>query len=107
MAKKNEAASGTIKVTQTGSPIRREKDQRATLIGLGLNKMHKTRELRGQPRGSGHDPQGRAHGIGRGLTQMILPVRGGCRGGTARTEVRAFRPSLFNQRDKSESECTT
>jgi large subunit ribosomal protein L30 len=35
----------TIKVTQTGSPIRRTDDQRATLIGLGLNKMHKTREL--------------------------------------------------------------
>lgn len=35
----------TIKITQTGSPIRREKDQRATLVGLGLNKMHKTREL--------------------------------------------------------------
>jgi len=39
----------TIKVTQTGSPIRREKDQRATLIGLGLNKMHKTRELADTP----------------------------------------------------------
>lgn len=39
----------TIKVTQTGSPIRREKDQRATLIGLGLNKMHKTRELQDTP----------------------------------------------------------
>ena len=39
----------TIKVTQTGSPIRREKDQRATLIGLGLNKMHKTRELEDSP----------------------------------------------------------
>jgi large subunit ribosomal protein L30 len=39
----------TIKVTQTGSPIRREKDQRATLIGLGLNKMHKTRELENSP----------------------------------------------------------
>ena len=35
----------TIKITQTGSPIRRQKDQRATLVGLGLNKMHKTREL--------------------------------------------------------------
>ena len=32
-------------MTQTGSPIRRTADQRATLIGLGLNKMHKTREL--------------------------------------------------------------
>ncbi|MFX8094735.1 uL30 family ribosomal protein, partial [Acinetobacter baumannii] len=29
----------TIKITQTGSPIRRTKDQRATLIGLGLGKM--------------------------------------------------------------------
>ena len=39
----------TIKVTQTGSPIRRTGDQRATLIGLGLNKMHKTRELEDTP----------------------------------------------------------
>ena len=39
----------TIKITQTGSPIRREKDQRATLVGLGLNKMHKTRELEDTP----------------------------------------------------------
>jgi large subunit ribosomal protein L30 len=35
----------TIKVKQTGSPIRRTKDQRATLVGLGLNKMHKVSEL--------------------------------------------------------------
>jgi large subunit ribosomal protein L30 len=39
----------TIKVTQTGSPIRRTSDQRATLVGLGLNKMHKTRELEDTP----------------------------------------------------------
>ena len=39
----------TIKVTQTGSPIRRTPDQRATLIGLGLNKMHRTRELEDSP----------------------------------------------------------
>jgi large subunit ribosomal protein L30 len=38
-----------IKITQTGSPIRREKDQRATLVGLGLNKMHRTRELEDTP----------------------------------------------------------
>jgi large subunit ribosomal protein L30 len=38
-----------IKVTQVGSPIRREASQRATLIGLGLNKMHKTRELEDTP----------------------------------------------------------
>ena len=39
----------TLKITQTGSPIRRTPDQRATLIGLGLNKMHKTVELDDTP----------------------------------------------------------
>ena len=39
----------TIKITQTGSPIRRTKDQRATLIGLGLNKLHRTVELTDTP----------------------------------------------------------
>jgi large subunit ribosomal protein L30 len=34
-----------IKITQTGSPIGRTDDQRATLIGLGLNKRHRSREL--------------------------------------------------------------
>ncbi len=38
-----------IKITQTGSPIRRTDDQRATLIGLGLNKMHKTVEIEDSP----------------------------------------------------------
>ena len=33
-----------LKITQTGSPIRRTPDQRKTLTGLGLNKMHKTVE---------------------------------------------------------------
>jgi large subunit ribosomal protein L30 len=39
----------TIKITQTGSPIRREPSQRQTLIGLGLNKMHRTVELEDSP----------------------------------------------------------
>lgn len=39
----------TIKVTQIGSPIGRPDDQRATLIGLGLNKMHKTSVLEDTP----------------------------------------------------------
>ncbi|MBT8410713.1 MAG: 50S ribosomal protein L30 [Octadecabacter sp.] len=39
----------TIVVKQIGSPIRRPKDQKQTLIGLGLNKMHKTRELEDTP----------------------------------------------------------
>ena len=38
-----------IKVTQIGSPIGRRRDQRATRIGLGLNKMHRTRELEDTP----------------------------------------------------------
>src|SRR4028118_1757921 len=39
----------TIKITQTGSPIRRDKTQRATLVGLGLNKMHRTVEVQETP----------------------------------------------------------
>ena len=38
-----------IKITQTGSPIRRDKTQRATLVGLGLNKMGRTVEVEGTP----------------------------------------------------------
>ena len=38
-----------VKITQTGSQIRRTPDQRKTLIGLGLNKMHKTVELEDTP----------------------------------------------------------
>ena len=38
-----------IKITQTGSPIRRTPNQRQTLIGLGLNKMHRTSELEDTP----------------------------------------------------------
>ncbi len=39
----------TIVVKQIGSPIRRPKDQLATLKGLGLNKMNRTRELEDTP----------------------------------------------------------
>ena len=34
-----------IKIKQIGSPIRRPESQRKTLIGLGLNKMHRVSEL--------------------------------------------------------------
>ena len=43
------ASKKTIKVTQIGSPQRRPAIQRQTLIGLGLNKMHRTRELEDTP----------------------------------------------------------
>lgn len=51
-AKKAEKApkSGkTITVTQIGSPIGRHSSQRATLIGLGLNKRHRTSVLEDTP----------------------------------------------------------
>ncbi|MQT13758.1 50S ribosomal protein L30 [Segnochrobactrum spirostomi] len=38
-----------VTVEQTGSPIRRSDDQRATLIGLGLNKLHRRRTLADTP----------------------------------------------------------
>jgi large subunit ribosomal protein L30 len=38
-----------LRVTQIGSPIGRTKDQEDTLIGLGLNKRHRTRELQDTP----------------------------------------------------------
>lgn len=43
------AAKKTLKVRQTGSPIRRKPDQRQTLVGLGLNKMGRVRELEDTP----------------------------------------------------------
>ena len=42
-------AGPTVKVKQIKSPIGRRGDQRKTLIGLGLNKMHRTRELEDTP----------------------------------------------------------
>ena len=39
----------TIRITQTGSPIGRRNDQRQTLVGLGLNKLHRSRELEDTP----------------------------------------------------------
>ncbi|MBQ8103997.1 MULTISPECIES: 50S ribosomal protein L30 [unclassified Afipia] len=43
------AATKTIKVEQTGSPIRRQAAQRATLIGLRLNKIGRVAELQDSP----------------------------------------------------------
>ena len=43
------ATGATVTVKQTGSPIRRRADQRATLIGLGLNKMERRRTLPDTP----------------------------------------------------------
>lgn len=49
-AAKTVAKSGnTITVKQVGSPIGRQSYQRSTLIGLGLNKMQRTRTLEDTP----------------------------------------------------------
>ena len=42
-------AENKIKVRQTASPIRRKKDQRATLVGLGLNRVGRVSELEDTP----------------------------------------------------------
>jgi large subunit ribosomal protein L15 len=42
-------AAKTIKIEQVGSPIRRHESQRATLVGLGLNKIGRINELEDNP----------------------------------------------------------
>ncbi|WP_460451685.1 uL30 family ribosomal protein [Alsobacter sp. SYSU BS001988] len=42
-------ADKTVTVEQTGSPIRRDASQRATLVGLGLNKMNRRSTLADTP----------------------------------------------------------
>jgi large subunit ribosomal protein L30 len=39
----------TVTVEQIGSPTRRTQDQRATLVGLGLNKIRRRRTLEDTP----------------------------------------------------------
>jgi len=38
-----------ITIRQTGSPIRRKSDQRATLVGLGLDRVGRERTLEDSP----------------------------------------------------------
>ena len=45
----NKTEAKTITVKQTGSPIRRKNDQRATLVGLGLNRMGRESTLEDTP----------------------------------------------------------
>ena len=42
-------SEGKVTVRQTGSPIRRKNDQRATLVGLGLNRLGRTATLEDTP----------------------------------------------------------
>jgi ribosomal protein L30, bacterial/organelle len=45
----SESSQKRVRVTQVRSPIGRRADQRATLIGLGLNKINRSRELEDTP----------------------------------------------------------
>ncbi len=46
-------SGGKLKITQIGSPIGRPADQRATLVRLGLNKLHRTRIVEDTPANRG------------------------------------------------------
>ncbi len=48
-AKAKKASGKTVRLTQIGSPIGRQAYQRKTLIGLGLNKLHRSSELEDTP----------------------------------------------------------
>jgi large subunit ribosomal protein L30 len=57
----------TIKIEQTGSPIRRDIVQRTTLVGLGLNKIGRVAELPDTPA---------THGMIRKVRHMVRVVDG-------------------------------
>ena len=42
-------SGGSVTLTQTGSPIGRQQSQRQTLVGLGLNKIGRTKTLEDTP----------------------------------------------------------
>ena len=96
-----------IKITQTGSPIRRDKTQRATLVGLGLNKLRRTVEVEGTPEVLGqvrkvpHLVRSRkpssASPRERDAGAILLKREAGPSSASGRGTLR----------DKSESECTT
>ena len=44
-----QTTTGTVTVEQIGSPIRREGSQRKTLVGLGLNRLHRRSTLPDNP----------------------------------------------------------
>ncbi len=44
-----QAEVGRLRITQIGSGIGRPKDQKATLVGLGLNKLNRSRVLDDSP----------------------------------------------------------
>ena len=68
------AENKTVRVTQIASPIGRKPGQRETLIGLGLNKIRRTRELEDTP----------------GQPDLVQPGVGVCRHGACCKPVEAL-----------------
>jgi len=60
-------AKKTIKLEQVASPLRRHHDQRETLIGLGLNKIGRTKDLPDTPE---------THGMIRKIPHLVRIVSG-------------------------------
>ena len=61
------AKAKTIKVEQIASPLRKHFDQRQTLVGLGLNKIGRIRELPDSPE---------THGMIRKVQHLVRVVDG-------------------------------
>ena len=78
-AEAEDMAEGSAKVTvrQTGSPIRRKNDQRATLIGLGLNRSGRTRTLEDTPAVRGMIAKVAPPDRGGRIIRHGSPLRGG------------------------------
>ena len=58
-------AKKTIKIEQVGSPLRRNHTQRETLIGLGLNKIGRVKDLPDTPE---------THGMIRKIQHLVRVV---------------------------------
>jgi large subunit ribosomal protein L30 len=58
-------AKKTIRIEQVGSPARRNHTQRETLVGLGLNKIGRTKDLPDTPQ---------THGMIRKIQHLVRVV---------------------------------
>ena len=59
------AKKKTIRIEQVGSPARRDHTQRETLVGLGLNKIGRTKDLPDTPE---------THGMIRKIQHLVRVV---------------------------------
>ncbi len=91
------ATNKTVIVEQIGSPIRREASQRATLIGLGLNKRHRRSELKDTP-----DVRGMIHKV-----RHLVRIVEGEQPKTTNKKVEGEQPKTTNKKVEGEQPKTT